>query len=61
MINDSFRVDPEKLESLCEELFEEVKAIVRQRKDQHPEAIYDEKKRAAAVARQQTHIAIGTP
>lgn len=44
IMNDSSRADSEKLESLCEELFEEVKAIVRQGKDQHPEAIYDEKK-----------------
>jgi hypothetical protein len=30
------------LESLCEELFEEIKDIVRQGKDKHPETIYDE-------------------
>ena len=44
IMNDSSRADSEKLESLCEELFEEIKAIVRQGKDQHSETIYDEKK-----------------
>ena len=39
-MNDSSRGDSEKLESLCEELFEEIKAIVRQGTDQHPAAIY---------------------
>lgn len=41
--NEVSRPDSEKLVSLCEELFEEVKAIVRRGKDRHPEAIYDEK------------------
>lgn len=44
IMNDNSRADSKKLESLCEELFEEIKAIVRHGKDQHPETIYDEKK-----------------
>ena len=36
IMNDRSRRDSEKLESLCEELFEEIKSIVRQGKDQHP-------------------------
>ena len=44
IMNDSSRADFEKLESLCEELFEEIKATVRKGKDQHPETIYDETK-----------------
>ena len=43
IMNDSSRSDSEKLESLCEELFEEAKTIVRQGKGQHPETIYEEK------------------
>ena len=43
VMNDHSRSDSEKLESLCEELFEEIKRIVRQGADQHPETIYDEK------------------
>jgi len=44
IMNDRSRSDSEKLESLCEALFEEIKATVRQGTDQHPETIYDEKK-----------------
>jgi len=36
IMNDSSRADSEKLESLCEELFEEIKAIVRQGKNPRP-------------------------
>ena len=43
IMNDSSRGDSETLESLSEELFEEIKAIVRQGKNQHPETIYEEK------------------
>jgi hypothetical protein len=43
IMKESSRLDSEKLESLCEELFEESKAIVRQGKDRHPDAVYDEK------------------
>ncbi|WP_311171673.1 hypothetical protein [Halobellus ordinarius] len=43
IMKDSSRLDSEKLDSLCEELFEESKAIVRQGKDRHPDAVYDEK------------------
>ena len=43
IMNDRSRRDSEKLVSLCEELFEEIKAIVRQETDKHPETIYDEK------------------
>lgn len=43
IMNDCSRNDSKKLESLCEELFEEIKAIVRQGTDKHPETIYDEK------------------
>jgi formyltetrahydrofolate synthetase len=43
ILNDSSRPDSEKLESLCEELFKEIKAIVRQRKDRHLETVYEEK------------------
>ncbi|QHS16558.1 hypothetical protein GWK26_04990 [haloarchaeon 3A1-DGR] len=43
IMNDSSRLDSEKLESICEELFEELKAIVRQGTDRHPDAVYDEK------------------
>lgn len=44
IMNDSSRPDSEKLHSLCEELFEEIKTIVRQGKNRHPETVYDEKK-----------------
>lgn len=44
IMNDRSRDDSEKLKSLSEELFEEIKAIVRQGADHHPEAIYDQKK-----------------
>jgi len=44
IMNDRSRDDSEKLKSLTEELFEEIKAIVRQGADHHPEAIYDQKK-----------------
>ncbi len=44
IMNDSSRADSEELKSLCEESFEEIKAIVRQGKNQHPETVYDEKK-----------------
>ncbi|WP_198408082.1 hypothetical protein [Natronomonas pharaonis] len=44
IMNDNSRADSETLESLCEELFEETKAIVRHGKDQHPETIYEEKR-----------------
>ncbi|SEH45879.1 hypothetical protein SAMN05192561_10286 [Halopenitus malekzadehii] len=43
IMNDNSRPDSEKLESLCEQLFKETKAIVRQGKDRHPESVYDEK------------------
>ena len=43
VMNDDSRHDSGKLESLCEELFEEIRAIVRQGTDKHPEAVYDEK------------------
>ena len=43
IMNDHSRRDSEKLDSLCEELFGEIKAIVRQGTNQHPETIYDEK------------------
>lgn len=43
MMSDCSRNDSKKLESLCEELFEEIKAIVRQGTDKHPETVYDEK------------------
>ena len=43
VMNDRSRRDSGKLESLCEALFEEIRAIVRQGVDQHPETIYDEK------------------
>lgn len=44
IMNDRSRDDSEKLKSLSEELFEEIKAIVRQGADHHPEAIYNQKK-----------------
>lgn len=43
IMNDSSRPDSEKLQSVCEELFEEIKTIVRQGKDRHPETVYNEK------------------
>ena len=43
VMNDRSRPDSEKVESRCEALFEEIRAIVRQGVDQHPETIYDEK------------------
>lgn len=44
IMNDRSRDDSEKLKSLSEELFEEIRAIVRQGADHHPEAIYNQKK-----------------
>ena len=44
IMNDRSRDDSEKLKSLSEELFEEIRAIVRQGTDHHPEAIYNQKK-----------------
>ncbi|ERG92892.1 MAG: hypothetical protein J07HQW1_02941 [Haloquadratum walsbyi J07HQW1] len=43
-MNDRSRDDSEKLKSLSEELFEEIRAIVRQGADHHLEAIYNQKK-----------------
>jgi hypothetical protein len=44
IMNDRSRDDSKKLKSLSEELFEEIRAIVRQGADHHPEAIYNQKK-----------------
>ena len=44
IMNDSSQGDSETLETLCEELFREIKAIVRQEKNKHPEAVYEAKK-----------------
>ena len=44
IMNDRSRDDSEKLKSLSEELFEEIRATVRQGTDHHPEAIYNQKK-----------------
>ncbi|CCC41102.1 hypothetical protein [Haloquadratum walsbyi] len=44
IMNDRSRDDSKKLKSLSEELFEEIRAIVRQGADHDPEAIYNQKK-----------------
>ena len=44
IMNDRSRDDSEKLKSLSEELFEEIRATVRRGTDHHPEAIYNQKK-----------------
>ena len=44
IMNDRSRDDSKKLKSLSEELFEEIRATVRQGADHHPETIYNQKK-----------------
>lgn len=43
IMNEDSRSDSEKLVSLCEELFVEIKATVRRGNDRHPEEVYNEK------------------
>lgn len=46
IVNDRSRADGEQLEERCRELFEEVREIVRNGKDRHPEAVYEEQEAA---------------
>lgn len=45
IMNDDTQDDKEQLEQVCEELFDEIKSIVRKGKDRNPNAVFEEQKR----------------